>query len=632
MSRPRKVTAASLDRRRFLALSGAAAGAALLPFSAVPPARAANPRGVRLHGLSAFGELKYAEGFERLDYANPDAPKGGRIAFTPPNWFYNQNPQTFNTLNTFTLKNDAPPRMELTYDALMDRAWDEPDAIYGLLASHVTISEDGNTYSFELRPEATFSSGLPVIANDVAYSLLALKMAGHPQLSIPLRPVELVEATGQHTVDIVFDGTQGPRDILTVATLPIFSADFLSYREFEDRFSDPIPGSGPYEVGDFAFGRYIEYRRRPDYWAKDLGIARGIDHFDTIRVEFYAEREVAFEAFKKGDLNYRQEFTSKTWATGYDFPAVREERVVKREVPGEDRPKFQMMALNMRRERFADPRVRRAIALCFDFEWTNENLFYGAYTRSQSPFMASEFMAEGRPGEAELALLEPLRDQVPDAVFGEAPLMPVSDGSGTDRALLREAAQLMKEAGWERQGTVLAKDGEPFKLEFLIRASIFERVYGPYIENLRRIGIDASIRLVDPAQYANRLDGFDYDLIGAALSLTATPTEDGMVNMFASSSRDNPAAYNWAGIDDPAMDALVRAVGQAESREALVAACRALDRVARANLYLIPSWVSDVHRVAHWDEFGWGEKPAYAFWPERWWWRDEEKANAIGRA
>ena len=626
-----RVMTGPLDRRRFLAGSGAALAAAALPFSAVPPARAANPRGVPLHGLSAFGELKYPEGFDRLDYASVDAPKGGRFAFTPPNWFFNQNPQTFNTLNTFTLKNDAPPRMELCYDALMGRAWDEPDAIYGILARTVTISEDGNVVSFEMRPEATFSTGLPVTGNDVAYSLLAFKGAGHPQLQLPMRPVENVEATGEHSVDIVFDGTQGPRDILTVATLPVFSSDFMSYRQFEDRSSDPIPGSGPYEVGVWNFGRFIEYRRRPDYWGRDLWHAAGQNNFDSIRVEFYAEREVAFEAFKKGELNYRQEFTSKTWATGYDFPAIEDGRVVKREVPGEARPKYQQMTLNMRREKFADPRVRRAIALCFDFEWTNEKLFYNAYTRSQSPFAGSEFMTEGMPEPDVLALLEPHRDAVPEAAFGEAPLLPASDGSGFDRALLREASRLLAEAGWEREGGRLVKDGKPLGVEFLIRASVFERVYGPFVENLKRVGIDGSIRLVDPAQYANRLDSFDYDMVGAALSLTATPTEDGLRNMFHSDSRDNPAGYNWAGIADPVIDDLVVKAGAATTRDELVAAMRAIDRVVRANQYLLPSWTADTHRVAHWDVFGWGEKPDYAFYPEQWWWHDEAKAAAIGR-
>ena len=622
------MTRLPIDRRTFLA--GAAAAAAL-PFSAVLPARAANPRGVPLHGLSAFGELKYGPDFEAFDYANPDAPKGGRFAFAVPNWLYNQNPQTFNTLSTFTLRNDAPPRMEITYDTLMTEALDEPDSIYGLLAESVTISEDGNAYTFVLRPEARFANDTPVLARDVAYTMLTLAELGHPQLRLPLASLVAAEVVDERTVRLVFDGEQSPRNILTVASsIPIVSADTFAYREFEGRHSEPIVGSGPYEVSEFDFGRFIEYRRRPDYWAADLPVQRGMDHFDTIRVEFYTERQVALEAFKKGDLNYREEFTSLTWATAYDFPAVRDGRVVKEVLPGELRPSLRTMALNMRRAPFDDERVRRAVNLAFDFEWINGNIFYDAYTRSQSPFMNSDLMATGAPDDAELTLLEPFRELVPASVFEDAELMPVSDGSGSDRAMLREATRLLREAGFERDGTALMRDGKALTLEILVNAPVFERVLNPYIENLRRIGIEASLRLVDPAQYANRLDEFDFDMILGAISLTATPTEDSLRSLFHSSTVNDPGASNWAGIDDPAVDALIRIAGEAIGRDELRTAVRALDRVLRANFYLIPSWDSNTHRLAWWDVFGRGAKPDYAFPVERLWWWDEGKAAAIG--
>ena len=618
-----------LDRRTFLAASAALA----LPFSAMPPARAANPRGVALHGLSAFGELKYGPDFTHLGYANPDAPVGGRFAFTPGYLYFNQAFLTFNTLSTFTLKNDAPPRMELCYDTLMAPALDEPDSIYGLLAESVTISGDGDAYTFALRPDAAFSDGTQLTARDVAYSMLTLRDAGHPQLAIPLRALADAEVVDDRTVRLVFDGSQSPRNILTVAGVtPIVSADYFETREFEGRHGAPIPGSGPYEVGAFEFGRFIEYRRRPDYWGIDLPVNRGINLFETIRVEFFAERQVALEAFKKGDLNFREEFTSKTWATAYDFPAVRDGRVVKEVLPGETRPSLRVLALNMRREPFDDARVRRAVNLAFDFEWTNENIFYGAYARSQSPFMNSEFMTEGPPDEAELALLEPLRELVPAAAFEPPAAQPVSDGSGSDRRLLREAAGLLREAGFEREGGRLVRNGEPLAIEILVNAPVFERVLNPYIENLRRIGIDATLRLVDPAQFANRLDGFDYDMILGAVGLTATPTEDSLYNLFHSGSAADPGARNYAGISDPAVDALIRTAGEATSREELTTAIRALDRVLRANDYLIPSWDSGTHRVAYWDVFGRGEKPDYAFPVEQLWWWDADKAAAIGMA
>ena len=588
------------------------------------PAHAENPRGVPLHGLSAFGELKYGPD-EAFDYANADAPKGGRFAFSVPSWVANQNPSTFNTLSTFTLKNDAPPRMELTYDSLMVRALDEPDAVYGLLAESVEISEDGNSYTFRLRPEAEFANGTPVLARDVAYTMLALAEVGHPDWRLPLSDLIDAEIVDDRTVTLHFDGDQSPRNILTVSGIPILSADSLAYEDFEGRFTDPIVGSGPYEVGDFEFGRYIEYRRRPDYWAANLPVTRGYNNFDVIRVETFPERAVAFEAFKKGDLNYREEFTSKTWATAYDFPALSEGRVVKEEMPGELTPSYRTMALNLRRDKFADPRVRRALDLAFDYEWTNQKLFYGAYSRAQSPFAGSPYETAGEPTEAVRALLEEVG--APEAAFGPAPLMPVTDGSGDDRAPLRKASRLLRDAGYEREGSRLVKDGEPLTVEILIRSPTFERVFGPYVENLRRIGVDASIRLVDPAQYASRMDAFDYDMTMTAFSLGATPTEDTLRNLMGSSTAEQTGSRNWSGVADPVIDALIAKAGTAGNREELTTALRAIDRVWRANLYAIPAWTGDGHRVAYWDAFGVADKPDYYFAPERLWWWNAEKAE-----
>ena len=591
------------------------------------PAYAENPRGVPLHGLSAFGELKYGPD-EPFDYANADAPKGGRFAFSVPYWVANQNASTFNTLSTFTLKNDAPPRMELTYDSLMVRALDEPDAVYGLLAESVEISDDGNSYTFQLRPEAEFANGTPVLARDVAYTMLTLAEVGHPTWRTSLSELVDAEVVDERTVRLVFDGTQSPRNILTVVQIPIVSADTFAYRDFEGRHTDPIVGSGPYEVGDYDFGRYIEYRRRPDYWAADLPVAQGTANFDTIRVETFPERQIAFEAFKKGDLNYRQEFTSKTWATAYDFPALMQGRVVRGEMPDELTPSYQHLIVNLRREKFQDPRVRRALDLAFDYEWTNENLFFGAYQRSQSSFSGSEFEATGEPSDAERALLEKVG--APEAAFAEAPILPVTDGSGDDRAPLREASRLLREAGYERNGSMLEKDGEPLTVEILIRSPTFERVFSPYVENLRRIGVDASIRLVDPAQYAARTDTFDFDMTMTALSITATPTEESLRNVFGSSAAKDEGSRNWAGITDPVVDALLEEAGAATNREELTVALRALDRVLRAEFYTIPAWTSSTHRVAYWDAFGVAEKPDYFFAPELLWWWDAEKAEANG--
>jgi microcin C transport system substrate-binding protein len=616
-----------LPRRDFLAFAGAAAAAPLFP------AFAASPTGKALHGLSAFGDLKYAPGFKHFDYVNPNAPKGGVFNFSIPNWVFNQSPLTFNTLNSFTPKGDGPPRMEMCFDALMARALDEPDALYGLLAESVTISEDRNGYEFKLRREARFHDGTPVTADDVAFTLMTYKDKGHYDLQLPLLELASAEAVDTQTARLHFTGKQSERTILTVAEFPIVSKAFYTAHSFDDPVMTPPLGSGPYKVGRMVAGQTIEYERVPDYWARDLGVSRGLYNFDRIRIEFYRDRQAGFEAFKKGEVFYRQEFTSRTWATGYDFPALNEKKVVKRPFPGEKRPSMQAMALNQRRERFRDPRVRRAIAICFDFEWTNRNLFYGVYQRSHSTFERSDYRAEGLPSPEELAILEPLRGKIPHEAFGEAVLQPSSDGSGRDRKLLGKASRLLAEAGWKRQGNLVQNDkGEKLTLEILVEDDTFVRVYSPFVENMRAIGIDAVIRQVDSAQYNLRQNEFDFDLISAAFSFEATPTRDTMELFFHSRAADSPSARNYPGTRDPGVDALVDAVGRAKDRDALVVAIRALDRVLRARLDWIPNWHSANHLVAFWDMFGFKEpKPDYGFPVEALWWFDEDKAKAIGK-
>ncbi|WEX12036.1 extracellular solute-binding protein [Chelativorans sp. AA-79] len=620
----------ALSRRRFLEFSGAALATPLLGRRAF----AAIPTGKSLHGLSAFGDLKYPAGFEHFDYASLDAPKGGTITFQPGYWFFNQNVQTFNTLNSYVRTGDAPPRMELCFDALMMSAWDEPDSVYGLVAESVAISEDRNSFTFKLRPEARFHDGSPITAEDVAFSYTLLKEKGHPDFVLTLSEMTAAEAVGSREFRIVFSGKQSDRTILDVVLYPIFSKASLEGKPFDSSRLEPLLGSGPYKVGRFSAGRYIEYERVEDDWARDLPARRGLYHFDRIRIEFYSDRNAAFEAFKKGVTVFREEFTSRVWATGYDFPAIQDGRVVKREFPSELRPYFYCKALNQRRERFRDPRVREAVNLCFDFEWINKNLFYGLYDRSQSPFEKSPYKAEGLPSESELALLEPLRGKVPDAVFGEAVMQPVSDGSGRDRKMLRRAQELMQAAGWRKQNGVLTNaDGEPFTLEYLVNDQVFLSVEPSFLGNLRAIGIDARMRHVDPTQYQLRLVSFDFDMTEIAFSLGATPTYDTLVQFFHSSTASVEGAHNYPGMADATVDSLIETAGKAQTREAFTTAMRALDRVLRARRDWIPNWYSANHRVAYWDMFGFKEpKPDYFFPVEALWWYDEEKAKAIGKA
>lgn len=621
---------AMLPRRDFLALGAATAASALLPGRAF----AAIPTGVKVHGLSAFGDLKYKPDFTHFDYVNVDAPQGGTFNFSPPNWGQNQSPLTFNTLNSFVPKGDAPQRMEMCFDSLMVRALDEPDAVYGLIADGVTISNDRNGFTFSLRPQARFHDGTPLTADDVAFTFKLLKDKGHPDYALSLTHLDGAVAKDTRTVELKFSGKQSARTILNVVGFPILSKAFFTANPFDSSQLNPPLGSSAYKVGRWSAGAWIEYERVADYWGNDLPVNRGQNNFQRIRIEFYQDRTAGFEAFKKGEILYREEFTSRVWATAYDFPAFTAGKVVKHEFPAETVPSMQATAVNQRRQQFQDPRVRQAIALCFDFEWTRRNFFYGSYQRSQSCFEKSDFRTEGVPSPAELALLEPLRDKLPPETFGEAVTQPASDGSGRDRKLLGKAAKLLAEAGWKRSGDFVVNDkGARLPAEFLVEDETFVQVYSPWVANMKAIGIDASIRLVDSAQYQLRQSTFDFDLISAAFSFSATPTRDDLEIFFHSRSASVSGSRNLPGIANPAIDALIDAVGAAKDRDRLTVAMRALDRALRARRDWIPSWYLANHRSAYWDMFGFPEqKPDFGFPVEALWWVDKGKAAKIGKA
>ena len=616
-----------LTRRSALRLAGAGAFyAALQPF-----AWAAGRSG--LHGLSVFGDLKYGPDFTHFDYLNPDAPKGGRMNFQPPYWYFNQNTRTFNTLNSFVLRGDAPPRMEICFDSLMVSASDEPDAMYGLVAKTIDVSDDGNVYTFHLRPEARFHDGTPLTAEDVAFSLMLLKADGHPNLSQVIREMVSAEASDPATVVVTLSGKQARDTILTVAGLPIFSKAYYGANDFLASTLSPPLASGPYKVGRLSAGRFIEYERVPDYWAADLPVRRGVANFDVIRVDFFTERQAAFEAFKKGEITFREEFTAITWAQDYNFPAVVDGKVLKSLFPAEKRPSYQGWMINTRRPKFADARTREAIGLAFDFTWSNRNLFFDSYTRLASYFEKSDFAAEGLPTPGELALLEPHRDELPPEVFEAAYVPPESDGSGRDRALLRKASELLAAAGWTQEGNRLVDaTGSPLTIEFLIDSGSLERVLTPYDANLKPIRIDATIRQIDPVQMQSRENDYDFDIVMSALSLEPTPL-DGLQQIFGSKAAAMPGTYNYSGVTEPVVDALLARIPGVQDRDELIALTRSIDRIVRARHYWVPNWYRPTHNVAHWDLFGWTEnKPDYAFAPETTWWFDRGKAEAIGMA
>ena len=588
------------------------------------------------HGLSGFGDLKYPADFRQLDYVNPQAPRDGLFSYVAGAKAYNQSAQTFNSLNGFILKGDAAEGIELTFATLMARAYDEPDAVYGLAASAVRISADRRTYRFVLRSEARFHDGSPLTAADVAFSLTSLKQQGHPLIGQHLQDFEGAEAESDGIVVVRFVANRA-RDVpLFVATLPIFSRAYYAGRPFDESTLDAPLGSGPYRVGRFEPGRFIEYQRVSDWWGAELPVCRGQYNFEVVRFEFYRDRDVAFEGFTARSYLFREEFTSRLWATRYDFPAVRDGRV-KREMLPDDTPSGgQGWFINTRRDTLKDPRLREALIDAFDFEWTNKTIMYGAYRRTQSVFQNSDMMAQGPPGPEELALLAPFRGKVPDEVFGEPFVPPVSDGSGQDRTLLRKASALLQDAGYPvRDGRRVDPHGEPVAIEFLIDEPSFEPHHMPYIKNLKVLGIDATLRLVDPVQYQRRRDEFDFDITIERLNFSATPGDE-LRPIFSSRAAALKGSNNLAGIADPVVDALIDRIIAAESRPAMVTACRALDRVIRAGRYWIPQWYRSTHPIAYWDVFGHPATiPRYTnslpeIWPATWWY-DRDKAARIDR-
>lgn len=614
---------AKFSRRHVLGLTLGALGAVRLR-----PAMAENGA-TELHGMSVFGDLKYPVDFPHFDYVNTAAPKGGTFSLIPSVRAYNQSFQTFNSFNAFILKGEGAQGMDMTFSPLMVRATDEPDAMYGMVAKSVQISPDKLTYRFTLRPEAKFHDGSRLTAHDAAFSLTTLKTKGHPLILQQMRDMVKAEAADDATLVVTF-AEKRARDVpLYIAGLPIFSKAYYAARTFDESTLDIPLGSGPYKVGKFEVNRYVEYERVKDWWAANLAVARGAYNFDTVRYEFYRDRDVAFEGFTGKNYLYRQEFTARIWATRYDFAAIKDGRVKRETLPDETPSGGQGWFFNTRRDKFKDPRVRLAINYAFDFEWTNKTIMYDAYARTCSPFQNSDMVAVGLPSPEELKLLEPFRGQVPDEVFGEPLLPPVSDGSGQDRTLLRKATQLLQEAGLPiKDGKRLLPNGEIFRVEFLLDEPSFQPHHGSFIKNLGALGIEASIRLIDAVQYRARQESFDFDITIQRLTMSATPG-DSLRPYFTSQAAATKGSYNLAGVANPAIDALVDKVIAAENRADLTFACRALDRVFRAGRYWVPQWYSSKHRVAYWDQYAHPEKPAkYAQGvgaPDLWWF-DASKA------
>jgi microcin C transport system substrate-binding protein len=610
------------------ALTGSAALAAL---AVVGGGRARADDWVETHGLSSFGDLALPPDFKRLAYVNPDAPKGGLLSLQITATSGNQNFDTFDTLNIFSKRGDGAAGMSATFDTLMSGNGDEPDSLYGLIARAVSVSPDKLGYRFLLRPEARFADGSKVTAADVKFSLDVLKEKAHPTYSQLLVEVDSVDAEADDVALVRFVKERSRDAHLVVAGMPIFSAAWWKGRDFDAATLEAPLGSGAYRVKTFEQGRFIEYELSDGYWAKDLPINVGQNNFRRLRFEYYRERQVAFEAFKAGAINFHQEYTARIWATGYDFPAFNDGRVKKETLHNGAPTGSQGWYFNTRREQFKDPRVREALGLAFDFEWTNKNVMFSSYKRVISYFQNSAMEAVGPPSPDELKILESLRGTIPASVFGDPYVPPVSDGSGSDRALLKRANEMLLSAGCAREGGVLKlPGGKPFTIEFLDSSDALQPHTQSFQQNLRKLGIDAQSRIVDAAQYKSRTENFDFDVVTAAFGGSVTPGSELQV-FLGSKAATMEGSRNLSGIADPLVDALIEWIIRAPTRDTLNVACRVLDRVLRAAHYWVPMWYSDAARVAYWDAFS---RPATqpklgVGAPDTWWW-DEDKAKKIG--
>ncbi len=614
-------TAEGLSRRDILILGAGAVSASSTIFATRGLAAQESDQ----YGLSAFGDLQYPADFKHLQYVDPSAPKGGVFS-----QLAGAGTATFNSFNGFILKGDAAVDMEQVFAALMWRAYDEPDAVYGYAADKVTVSADGLVYKFHLRDGITFHDGSPITSDDVAFSLTTLKTQGHPAIANLLRDMQSAEPEGNRLVAVHFAPNRARSAPLTVANLPILSKAYYTAHAFDQTSMEPPLGSGPYKVGKFEQGRFVEFDRVRNWWGADLPIMRGQNNFDVLRYDYYRDRDAAFEGFTSKSYAFREEFTARVWATRYDFPAVKDGRVKQVTIPDKRPPGMQAWMINTRQAKFQDRRVREAFAFALNFEWINKNLMFGAYARTESVFQNTDMMATGQPSQHELALLEPFRGKVPSEVFGEVIVPVVSDGSGLDRRLLRKSGDLLDSAGWTiKDGKRVNDKGETFTVEFLAFERVSEPHHALYIKNLTLLGIDATLRVVDPVQYRARMQDFDFEISMNRIALPLTPG-DALRAFFSSQTANRKGAPNFSGIANPAIDELIAKAIAANDRDSLNVACRAMDRVLRAEHYWVSGWYKPAHWIAYWNMFGQPSiKPRYARGAPETWWFDADKAAKI---
>lgn len=579
----------------------------LLAFSCV--ANATTPGS---HALAMHGTPKYSAGFTHFDYVNPDAPKGGSITRSADG--------TFDTFNAFIPKGKPAAGISYVYDTLTVSSHDEPFTQYGLLAQSMVVPNTKDSVTFYLDPKARFHDGKPVTAHDVKFSFEALIEHGRPFYAAYYADVTQVDAVDDTTVTFTFRDGKNRELPLILGQLVVLPAHFWKDRDFTSLLMEPPLGSGPYRVSSFNQGKDITLSRVDDYWAKDHPARRGHFNFDSVRFEYYRDRTVALEAFKSKSIDVMEENSSKRWATRYEGEAFDNGEIIKQTIQHQNPAGMQAFAMNSRRSLFQDSRVRQAIGLAFDFEWTNKNLFYGAYTRSTSYFSNSELASSGLPSKAELALLEPYRDDLPNELFTQPYPVPKTKGNGKIRLNLRAATKLLKQAGWAlHDGKLINKDGAPFEFEILIYQGDFKRIVLPYVKNLEKLGITPIIKVVDVSQFIERRREFDFDMIIQTFAQSSSPGNE-QRDYWYSGYANHRGSRNIIGVKDPTVDHLIDKVIAADTRDELIVACQALDRVLLWGHYVVPQWHISAYRVAYRDFFRRPEvSPKYSLGFDTWW-------------
>ena len=566
-----------------------------------------------IHGMAMHGQPKYAADFTHFDYVNPQAPRGGDVTLAATG--------TFNSLNAFIVKGSPATGLGRIYDTLLTDSTDEAFTHYGLVAQSMEVPADRSWVIFNLNPQARFHDGSAVTAHDVAFSMAVLKQQGHPFYRMYYRQVEATRVINDHRIQFTFSAGNNKELPLIVGRLPVLPAHYWRDRDFSKTTLEPPLGSGPYRIKTVDPGRSITYQRVTDYWGAELPVNRGRHNFNTLRIDYYRDGNIALQAFSAGELDFRHENVAKHWASAYDFPAVQDGRVIKDTIRHENPTGMQAFIFNIRRPLFADRRVREAIGLVYDFEWANKNLFFSAYTRTQSYFSNSELASQGVPTGPELALLTPFRDQLPPQLFDQPFQAPVNDGPRGLRANLRKADRLLERAGWtvRNHRRVHSETGEPLRFTILLVQPSFERVVLPFIRNLKRLGIVADARIVDASQYENRIEDADFDMIVHSFSQSLSPGSE-QRNFWHSDNANVHGSNNRIGIADPVVDALIDHVIAAADRPALITATRALDRVLLWRHYVIPHWHIQSYRVAYWNRFGRpAVSPKYDLGFDTWW-------------